>query len=92
MIYNDTRDKKNDINDMISALDRCRDIIEEKFTLLQIAMEYRKSGIHYIFDTQVRGRVEKDTEEVHIAVSGKIEELAQKEGEAPGDHRKRAIG
>ena len=89
VIYKDTREREDDIGRMISAIDRYRDIIDEEFELLQIAMECRRTGIRYVFDTQVRGTLESAKEGVHIAVSGKIEELDQKDGESHQKHRMR---
>jgi hypothetical protein len=89
MIYRDTREREDDVDRMIAALDRNRELIDDKFHLLQLAMECRREGIRYIFDTQVRAHVKLDKDEVQIAVSGKIEELGQHDGESPGDHRER---
>ncbi|MFC1859101.1 hypothetical protein ACFL9U_13920 [Thermodesulfobacteriota bacterium] len=89
MLFNDTRDRKDDVDQMIAALDRNRYVINENFELLQIAMECRKNEIHYIFDTQVSGRTSSGKEEVCIAVSGKIGELDLKNGESSAEHRTR---
>lgn len=89
MVYKDAHEREDDVEKMISALDRNRYIISERFELLQMAMECKREGIQYIFDTQVRAHVKLGKEEVHIAVSGKIQELDRKGDESPRDHRER---
>lgn len=89
MIYKDAHEREDDVEKMISALDRNQYIISERFELLQMAMECKREGIQYIFDTQVRAHVKLGKEEVCTAVSAKILELDQKSNESPGDHRER---
>lgn len=56
LIYNDTQDREDDVQKLISALDQHQYILDEKFEHLQLAMECKKDGIHYVFDAQVKGR------------------------------------
>jgi hypothetical protein len=95
MIYNDTKDREDDVEQLVAALDQHQYILDETFEHLQLAMECRRDGIHYVFDTQVKGKEKVGKEEVAIAVSGKPVEFNKKKGETPEKYRnrfKRLIG
>ncbi len=81
LIYNDTEMVEDDVHRMIIALDDHRLILDDHFKMIHLVMEHKCNGIHYIFDVKIRGNVKKGEEEVYIVISGRVEELSQKEGE-----------
>ena len=89
LIYNDTKDREDDVAQLVAALDQHQYILKETFEYLQLAMECRRDGIHYVFDTQVKGKVKVGKEEVAIAVSGKPLEFNKKKGETTEKYRNR---
>jgi hypothetical protein len=80
-IYLDNAMVEDDLRQMVDALEANRGVLSETFDFIHLVVEHDVAGIHYVFDTKVRGQVTMGAEEVYVVISGKIDALNPTPGE-----------
>jgi len=89
VLFQDKEGKPDDLGDLFLAFHEQSDAIGDGFDLLRLAVEHVEAGLHLVIEVQAKGIHPEGEPPVRVVISGRLQDLEPRPGEAAEAYRSR---